>query len=45
MSYLKSRDQDDIKNEHNKGHIIKDDRFEPLVMFTFAFIQTFLYSY
>lgn len=42
MSYLKSRDQDVIKNEHNTSLINNEGKFEPLVMFTFAFIQTFL---
>lgn len=42
MSYLKTRDLDDPKKDHGNGHIIKNDRYEPLVMFTFAFIQSFL---
>ena len=41
MSFLKSRDQDDHQKDHN-GQISKDANFEPLVMFTFAFIQSFL---
>jgi cytochrome c-type biogenesis protein CcmF len=41
MSFLKSRDQDDHQKDHN-GQISKDTNFEPLVMFTFAFIQSFL---
>lgn len=42
MSYLKSRDLDDPKKENGNGQIIKNDKYEPIVMFTFALIQTFL---
>jgi cytochrome c-type biogenesis protein CcmF len=41
MAYLNNRDQEDhAKNQSN--HNSKDDSFEPLVMSTFALIQSFL---